>query len=81
MWIERVHLPAGKLDCFLVGAIATIYARRILAYIPPTIRLFTLQQQHTLGFAKADWFKIGLRSIEAGARARAALLNITNEDM
>jgi hypothetical protein len=58
MWIERVHLPAGKLDCFLVGAIATI-----------------------LGFAKADWFKIGLRSIEAGARARAALLNITNEDM
>jgi hypothetical protein len=38
-------------------------------------------QQHTLGFAKDGWFKSGLRSIEEGTRARAALLNITNEDI
>jgi hypothetical protein len=46
----------------------------------PTIPLSSVQQ-HTLGFPKAGWFKSGLRSIEAGTRARAALLNITKEGM
>jgi hypothetical protein len=38
-----------------------------------------LLSEHTLGLPKAVWLRNGLRSIEAGTRARAALLNITKK--
>lgn len=72
-----VRLPAGRLDCFRAGAIATIYTQEMVStrrlvfffHTPPNESL-------TLGFANACWVKRGLRSIEEGTRARAALLNM-----
>jgi hypothetical protein len=77
------YLPAGRLDCFLAGAIATIYTHTNISTHTPTLffpaNVEILYRQHTLGLANACWFNIGLRSIEGGTRARAALLNITGE--
>jgi hypothetical protein len=66
-----INIPAGSDDCFLVGAIVKICPRTISFN-----NNLHLSQVRTLGVCCAN---VGLRRIEAGPRARAPLLNITNE--
>jgi hypothetical protein len=70
---DNCHVPAGREDCFRAGAIAKSY-QKSLAFTSPTTR--PRSKIHTLGVCCAS---VGLRRIEAGTRARATLLNITNE--
>jgi hypothetical protein len=68
-----MHIPAGSDDCFLVGAMVRICPETLASTAHHKLHLSPVR---TLGVCCAN---VGLRRIEAGTRARATLLNITNK--